>query len=166
MILLLRRSLAQWWANAKAVKAKKEKLRMLQLEETRTVGSTFVKFNIISCWNTVTAVKKTWHVRIENRFRPLSLVPVCPKNCKNRRFLRFFDVWHSYEHPIPNIPDGRQFLRCDRKNRKHFYFEGTSAIFTVSVKHESCLSGTLRMLDFVFTFYQSLIFSELAIINV
>ena len=26
---------------------------------------------------------------------------------------------------IPEIPDGRRFLRCDRKNRNHFYFEGT-----------------------------------------
>ena len=52
------------------------------------------------------------------------------------------DAWDSYdqwEHFIPEIPDGRRFLRCDRKNRNHFYFEGTvqtsqtSAIFTMSV---------------------------------
>ena len=26
---------------------------------------------------------------------------------------------------IPEIPDRRRFLRCDQKNRNHFYFEGT-----------------------------------------
>ena len=58
----------------------------------------------------------------------LSLVPTCPKNRKNRGFLRYSDVWDSYdqwEHFIPEIPDGRRFLRYDRKNRNHFYFEGT-----------------------------------------
>ena len=59
----------------------------------------------------------------------LSPVPTCPKNRKNRGFLRFSDLWDSYgqqEHRIPDIPDGRQFLRRDRKSRKHFYFEGPS----------------------------------------
>ena len=81
-------------------------------------------------------------VKISRRQVFLSLVPTCPKNCKNRGFLRYSDVWDSYdqwEHFIPEIPDGRRFLRCDRKNRNHFYFEGmpqtsqTSAIFTMSV---------------------------------
>ena len=43
-------------------------------------------------------------------------------------FLQYSDVWDSYdqwEHFIPEIPDGRPFLRCDRKNWNHFYFEGT-----------------------------------------
>ena len=67
----------------------------------------------------------------------------CPKNRKNRGFLRYSDVWDSYdqwEHFMAEIPDGRRFLPCDRKNRNHhFYFEGTvpdiqtSAIFTMSV---------------------------------
>ena len=58
----------------------------------------------------------------------LSLVPNCPKNRKNRGFLRYSDVWDSYDqwgHVIPEIPDGQRILRCDRKNRNHFYFEGT-----------------------------------------
>ena len=57
-----------------------------------------------------------------------SLVLTCPKNRKNRGFLRYSDVWDSYdqwEHFIPEISDSRRFLRCDRKNRNHFYFEGT-----------------------------------------
>ena len=75
--------------------------------------------------------------------RRLSLVPTCPKNRKNRGFLRFSDVSDSYdqwEHRIPDIPDGRRFLRRDRKNRKHFYCEGvhprrspTSTSFKMSV---------------------------------
>ena len=62
------------------------------------------------------------------RISDLSLVPICPKNRKNRGFLRYFDVWDSYdqwEHFIPEILDGRRFLRCDRKNRNHLCFEGT-----------------------------------------
>ena len=58
----------------------------------------------------------------------LSLVPTSPENRKNRGFLRYSDVWDSYdqwEYFIPEMPDGRRFLRCDRKNRNHFYFEGT-----------------------------------------
>ena len=51
-------------------------------------------------------------------------------NRKNPRFLRFlgqmgtksYDQW---EHFIPEIPDGLRFLRCDWKNRNHFYFKGT-----------------------------------------
>ena len=49
-------------------------------------------------------------------------------NRKNRGFLRYSDVCDSYdhwEHFIPEVPDGWRFLRCDRKNRNHFYFEGT-----------------------------------------
>ena len=112
------------------------------------------------------------------------------KNRKNWGFLRFSNVWDSYdqcEDPIPDIPDARQFLRRDRKNRKHFYFEGTSQTvpdvsdfydeceheiclsgtgaddrgFYDWCEHEICLSGTSGMLDFVFTCYQSLIFSKL-----
>ena len=57
----------------------------------------------------------------------LSLFPTYPKNRKNQRFLRSPVVWDSYdqwEHSIPDIPDGRRFLRRDRKNRKHLYVEG------------------------------------------
>ena len=125
----------------------------------------------------------------------LSLVPTCPKNRKNRGFLQSSDVWDSYEqceHPIPDIPDGRPFLRRDRKNRKHFYFEGTVPdglrrwrffMMSVNIKfaclgqsptvgdfydeceHEICLSGTSGMLDFVYTCNQSLIFIELSMYN-
>ena len=45
-------------------------------------------------------------------------VPTCPKNRENRGFLRFSDVWDFYdlwERHIPDIPDGRRFLQCDRK---------------------------------------------------
>ena len=59
---------------------------------------------------------------------PITLVPTCPNNRKNQRFLRSSDVWDSYdqwEHSIPDIADVRRFLRRDRKNRKHFYFEDT-----------------------------------------
>ena len=94
-----------------------------------------------------------------------SLVPTCPKNRKSRGFLRFSDVWNSYdqwEHYIPDFPDGRRFLRRDRKNRKHFYFEGPSETipeagdFYDEWEYEICLSGTSRMLEFVFSCYQSL----------
>ena len=94
---------------------------------------------------------------------------------KNRGFLRFSDVWDSYnqwEHRIPDIPDGRRFLRRDRKNRKHFYFEGPFQTvsdvgdFHDECEHEICLSGTSRMLEFGFSCYQSLISSEFSIINV
>ena len=58
-----------------------------------------------------------------------SLLAILPEhNSKNRGFLRYSDVWDSYdqwEHFILEMPDGRRFLRCDRKNRNHFYFEGT-----------------------------------------
>ena len=115
----------------------------------------------------------------------LNLVPTCPKNRKNRGFLRSSDVWDSYdqcEHPIPDIRDGRRFLRRDRTvvfllSRYCPRRSPTSAISTMSVnmkfaclgrswtigdfydecKHEICLSGTSGMLDFVFTCYQSLI---------
>ena len=71
---------------------------------------------------------------------------------KNRGFLRSSDVWDSYdqcEHSIPDIPDGRRFLRRDRKNRKHFYFEGTVpdgldvGDFYDECEHEIYLSGTV-----------------------
>ena len=156
-----------------------------------------------------------------NALTSLNLVPTCLKNHKSRAFLRFSDVWDSYdqcEHTILDIPDGRRLLRCDQKNRNHFYFKVTSqtvpdvgdfydvirrigtistsklhprrsltsATFTVSVnmkfvclgrsptigdsydecEHQICLSGTSGMQDFVFTCYQSFIFSELSIINV
>ena len=82
----------------------------------------------------------------------LSLVPTCPKNRKSRGFLRSFDVWDSYdqcEHPIADIPDGRRFLRRDRKNRKHFYFEVLSQTvpdvgdFYDECEQKICLSGTV-----------------------
>ena len=44
--------------------------------------------------------------------RRFSLVPICPKNRKNRGFLRFSDILDCYdqwEHRIPGIPDGRRF---------------------------------------------------------
>ena len=107
--------------------------------------------------------------------RPLSLVPTCPKNRRNQGFLRFSDVSDSYdqwEHRISDIPDGRRVLRRDLENRKHFYFEGPSQTvpdvgdFYDECEREICLSGTSGMLEFVFSCYQSLIFSELSIINV
>ena len=89
----------------------------------------------------------------------------------------YSDIWDSYdqcEHPIPDVPDGQRFLRRDRK---HFYFEGTVPDFpdigdfydeceheicfsgTVAdnwrfyyeCEHKICLSGTSGTLDFVFT---------------
>ena len=120
----------------------------------------------------------------------LSLVPTCPKNRKHRGFS---DVWDSYDQCELSIPDGWRFLRRDRKNREHFYFEGTSQtaptseIFTMSVnmkffvwngrrrsriftvsesENMTCLSRTSGMLDFVFICYQNFIFNELSIINV
>ena len=84
----------------------------------------------------------------------LSLVPTCPNNRKNRGFLRFSDVWDSYnqwEHHIPDIPEGRRLLRRHRKNRKHFYFEGPSqTVFTMSLNLKILLPGTSGMLDFLF----------------
>ena len=81
----------------------------------------------------------------------LDLVPTCPKNRKNRGFLRSFDVWDSYdqcEHTISEIPDGRRFLRRDRKNRKHFYFQLSQTVPDVSDfhderEHKICLYGTV-----------------------
>ena len=122
-----------------------------------------------SCNAITTQVAK----RITRCNTSLNLVPTCPKNRKNGGLLRSSDVWDSYdqcEHPILDIPDGRRFLRHDQKNRKHrkhFYFEGTSQTipdvgdFYDECEHEICLYGTSGMLDFVFTYYQSLIFSEL-----
>ena len=63
-------------------------------------------------------------VILQKPMYPLSLIPTCPYNHKNGGFLRFSNVWDPYdqwEHRISDIPDGRRFLRCDRKNRKHFY---------------------------------------------
>ena len=60
-----------------------------------------------------------------NALISLNLVPTCLKNHKSRAFLRFSDVWDSYdqcEHTILDISDGRRLLRCDQKNRNHFYF--------------------------------------------
>ena len=54
----------------------------------------------------------------------------------------------------------------------HFFSEGTFQMvamvgdFYVECEHEICLPGKSRMLDFVFTCYQSLIFSKLLFINV
>ena len=79
----------------------------------------------------------------------LSLVPSCPKNRKNRGFLRFSDVWDSYDQCKHPIPDGRRFLRRDRKSRKHFCFKGTSQTvldvgdFYDECEHEICLFGTV-----------------------
>ena len=104
--------------------------------------------------------------------RRLSLVSICPKNRRNQGFLRFSDVSDSYDQWEHRIPDGRRFLRRDLKNRKHFYFEGPSQTipdvgdFYDECEHEICLSGTSGMLEFVSSCYQSLIFSELSIINV
>ena len=39
-------------------------------------------------------------------------------------------------------------------------------MMSVIMNMKFCLSGTLGMLDFVFTCYQSLIFSESSVINV
>ena len=93
----------------------------------------------------------------------------CPKNRNNLGFLRFSDVWDSYdqwEHCIPDIPDGRRLLRRDRKNRKHLYFDGLSHTvpdvgdFYDECEHEIYLSGTSGMLHYVFSCYQNLISSE------
>ena len=93
----------------------------------------------------------------------------------------------QYEHPIPDIPDGRRFydligrIGSISTLKVHPRRSPTSAIFRMSVnmkfaclgrsptigdfydacEHEICLSGTSGMFDFVFTCYQSLIFSEL-----
>ena len=121
--------------------------------------------------------------------RGKSLVRTCSKNRKNRKnrgFLRFSYVWDSYdqcEHPIPDIPDGRRFYdvigRIGSISTLKVHPDGP--IFTMSVnmkfawlglsptiddfydecEHGICLSGTSGMLSCVFTFYQSLIFSEL-----
>ena len=48
---------------------------------------------------------------------------------------------------IVDIPDDRRLLRRDRKNRNHFYFEGTSkwsptvGNFYYNCEHEISLSG-------------------------
>ena len=121
--------------------------------------------------------RATSRIRLHRTRTPvlLSLAPTCPKNRKNQGVLRFSDVWDSYDqwkHLIPDIPDGRRFLRRDRKNRKHFYFEGSSQTvpdvgdFYNECEHEIYLSGTSGMLEFVFSCYQSLVSSELSIINV
>ena len=82
--------------------------------------------------------------------RRLSLVPTCPKNCKNQGFLRFSDVSDSYDQwqqRIPDIPDGRPFLRRDRKSRKQ---SPTSAIFTTSVNMKFACLGHRRCLSLSF----------------
>ena len=86
----------------------------------------------------------------------LSLVPTCPRNRKNWEFLRFSDVWDSYDQWEHRIPDSQWFLRHDRKNSKHLYFESPSQTFPDvddfhhECEHEICLSGTSGILDFVF----------------
>ena len=110
-----------------------------------------------------------WYDASENK---ACMVLTCPKNRKNRGLLRSSDVWVSYDPSEHSIPDGRRFLRRDRKNRKHFYFEGPSQTFPDvgnfydECEHEICLSGTSGMFLSVFSCYQSLISSELSIINV
>ena len=79
----------------------------------------------------------------------LNLVPACPKNHKNRGFLRSFAVWDFYNQCEHTIPDGRRFLQHDRMNWKHFYFEGMSQTvpevgdFYDECEHKICLSGTV-----------------------
>ena len=90
--------------------------------------------------------KRKNNVRSEKH--SLSLVPTCRKNRKNWGFSRFTDAWDSYDQWEHRIPDGQQFLRRDRKNRKHYYVEGPSQTvsnvsdFYDECEHEICLSGT------------------------
>ena len=102
----------------------------------------------------------------------LSLVPTCPENRKNRGFLRFSDVWDSYDQCEHPIPEGRRFydvigrIRSISTLKVHPRRSPTIEDFYDECEHEICLSETSGMLDFVFNCYQSLIFSELSIINV
>ena len=68
-----------------------------------------------------------------------------PKIYRDLSALGYSDVWDSYdqwEHFIPEIPDGRRFLRRNRKNRNHFYFVGTVPdILDVGDFYDECEPG-------------------------
>ena len=101
--------------------------------------------------------------------RRLSLVPTCLKNRKNRGFLDAWDFHDQWEHRIPDNPDipdviGR--IRSLSTLRVHSRRFPTSTIFTMSVNMKFARLGHREMLEFVFSCYQSLIFSELSIIKV